>query len=518
MNPTPLLLRRPILLLLACGLLFHLPWLAGPFGFGENNINATFFFGPFAQHWEKFGWLTLRGAPLGATALTLPETVGAGFPYFNHPPGFAWLCCLLGTAEWQLRLPCVLAVIASGPLLFALLRSRLGAGPAWLAGLLVMIAPGTAYAAVISYESVVIAFGLLLLLAHEHTAAGDRRWRMPLVLAAALGVWIDWAFVFYVAALLPWSLPAAPRELLRRLWLPAAAAAVSLALVFAWRLWAEANPELPPPGPTQETIGRTLHRAVFGGPPWGAFFAALGDRLVDAFSRTGLGVALLGLPLALRACPRLVVALLLPPLLNFGIFRSHSMGHLMFAAYAVPPLAVLVAAVPHTLRRWRPAATVAVAAGALVAAMVGWHTVEFERGATSPLLARVAAALSRMAAEPLPQGHPDPGDDRPPLVATNSPQIPPYYVTSPRVLLAPVADPRQLDAQRAGPARIVYVHFQNELHEPGKPPLVAPDQPLRDFLAPFPHIDLPEFVGEWPMGHGRTIVIRGAGAWFVPRR
>lgn len=514
-----LLLRHPICLLLACGLLFHLCWLLAPFGFYE--INAGYFFGPFAQQWDRFGWLALRGAPLGANAVALPQTVAQGFPYFNHPPGFAWTCSLFGTAEWQLRLPCTLAILASGPLLYALVRPRLGTAPAWFAGLLVMIAPANAFGAVISYESIVIAFGLLLLLAHERGAGGDRRWRALLLASAVLGIWMDWAFAFYVAALLPWSLPANARTLLRRLWLPCTATALSLLGVLLWRAWAEANPALPPPQAAQETLAATLQRAVFAGPAWGPFFTALGERLADGFSRPWLAVALLGLPLALRCTPRLLLTLLLPPLLNFGIFRSHSMGHLMFAAYMAPPLAVLAANVPYTIACWRRlpplAPVVATAVAAFVIGMAGWHTAEWKRGATSPLLQRVGRSLSELVTTPLPESL-SASDDREPLVASNAAQCYPYYVTSPRVLLSAVLDPVHLQAQRNGPARIVYVHFQNELHEPGKAPLIAPDQPLRDFLAPFPHIELPELVGEWPMGHGRTMVVRRASAWFVPRQ
>ncbi len=494
--------RLAVPLLLAFGLALHLCWIAAPFGFHE--INAGYFFGPFAQHWERFGWFELRGTPLGASAVALPETPQQGHPYWNHPPGFAWLCSLAGTAEWQLRLPCVFAAIGSGPLLFLLARPRLPAAAALLAGLLVQCCPAIAFSAVVSYESVVIACGLLLLLLHER-ARQSRRAALGAAAVAALGLWMDWAFGFYLLALGLWSLPARGRVWLVRLARPAAAAAASLLGIVAWRAWAGGAPLLPPPQPGHESAVAMLVRALLVAPPWGLWLELVGDRLRDGFGPALLLAAAAGaLPAVLRA-PRLVGTLLLPALLNLLVFRNHAAGHVMFFAYAGPPFALAAAHLFALAARWRSAAAVAAALGLALVGATTWYTAEWKRGAVSPMFRTLGATLSRLAEEPSPDG-----DVRPSLVATNATQNYPYYVRSPRVLLSPVVARAAIAAQRGGPSRLRYVYVDTEMRVPGQPVQRAGDVELRAWLGGFPSRALPELVGAWQLGHGIELVVHGA--------
>ena len=52
-----------ILVLVLLGAMFHAPRLSRPFG--AADINAGMYFGLFVKTWEDFGFVELRGLPLG---------------------------------------------------------------------------------------------------------------------------------------------------------------------------------------------------------------------------------------------------------------------------------------------------------------------------------------------------------------------------------------------------------------------------------------------------------------------
>jgi hypothetical protein len=213
------------------GLWLQGPWLAAPFGFLENN--AGYFFGPFAQSWERFGFAALRGIPLGPFEVW-PEAPARGYCYFNHPPGTAWLYAALGSAEWQLRLPSVLATIAAGMLMALLLLPRLGAWAAVLGGIAVQALPVVAFAGQMSYEPPVLALGLLLFWGMERAADKARGGMLAAAAAAAIGPWLDWSFGFFVLGLPLVHGQRRLREIGRRILVPWCLSLASLLLVLAW--------------------------------------------------------------------------------------------------------------------------------------------------------------------------------------------------------------------------------------------------------------------------------------------
>jgi len=495
--------RLAVPLLIAVGLGLHLPWLMAPFGF--HDINAGGYFGPFAQSWHRFGFFELRGVPLGAWILTIPMSPAEGLPYWNHPPGFAWVTGAFGSAEWQLRLASLLGVIASGPLMFAFARRHLGSAAAFIAGLLVLAAPTVAFYSVMSYESLVLSLGLAMWLLHERVGrGGGTATRLGVLVVCFVGTWMDWAFGFYVLALLPLSLPAGFADLARRLWRPWLVYFVALLLIVLWIWWSKQAAGLPPPRAGATLADRAGH-AVFGGPPPAVFFANLGRTLCEAFTLPVLIVAAVGAVPALWKMPRIMLTALLPAVLNIGIFRAHSANHVMFVAYLAPAVALAAACLLQQLGRLRPMRPpVVLAAVALVMTMV-WHSWERKRGASQPLMARFGTAVSEIADAPSPDA-----DTRSVLVATNVPQYYPYYISSPRVLLTPVLSHAELERQRGAAARLRYVYVQSEVRMVGEPPVAPPDEPLRAWLQQFPRHELPQLVGDWPLGHGDVFSVLGA--------
>jgi hypothetical protein len=347
-------------LLAALGALLHAPWLDRPFG--PMEINGANYFGVFARNWERLGFQTLRGVPLGFRDV---DSIAQGSPYWTHPPGFAWLSAALGSAEWQIRLPTALGHAAAAVLAFALLRAALPPIAAALGGLAMLAAPVLAFYSLASYENAVLPLGLLawLALRNAHAASTRRTWRGLLVAACLIGPWMDWAFGFFCIAMLPLVASRDWRRTVRRLALPWCASLASLLAVVGWTAWAAGAPSLP-----ATDFGELLRGLLRGSGGGGApALARHVENLRLGFSLPVLALALAGLPFFARAAPRLALAMLVAGMLNAAVFPANTAGHVFYWAYLAPLVAGGVAGLARIGGRRR-----AWIGAALASAAIGW--------------------------------------------------------------------------------------------------------------------------------------------------
>lgn len=484
---------------LVAGCLLQAPWLCLPFGFLEEN--AGFFYGPFAQSYERFGFWALRGAPMGPFEVW-PLDPSGGYFYFNHPPGTFWLCSALGTAEWQIRLfPC-LALLASGALWTLLLRPRLGPWPAAAAGIALQAFPVAAFGSLVSLEPFVLATGLLLW--WGATAArdglGSRRWT---AVAACVGPWMDWSFGFYVLALPLLR----PHRGLGAAWagvrMPWIVSLASLSGVFAWMSWAKAATLAGSHGHSEGLV-EMLQRALQARTAIGDFVTGAGAQLADGFTGFGGLAALLGFAFGLRSCRRLAVVALVPAALHVLAFSNHAATHLMFWCYFAVPASLgvgaLVGACGSSPRfSWlAPLVFLAAMAEPLRASL------RHKQSATVPLLRDLGATLAteaRAARSDLAE---------PTMVATNAFRSYPYYVASSKVYLGPVTDPAIVENAQKGGGKIQFVYVAAELEaaDGTVAPLAAPA--LLAWLERFPKRELSHLRGRWPFGKDGFAIVRDA--------
>jgi len=480
------------------GVAMQLPWIAEPFGFLENN--AGFFFGPFAQSYERFGFFELRGIPLGPYEVW-PESPRGGYSYFNHPPGTAWVHAALGTREWQLRLPSVLATIASGVLLAMLVRRRVAAVPAAAAGMALQAFPVLAFGSQVSYEPLVLVCGLALWLAFLRAQDGERGAKAWLALAAVLGPWADWSFGFFVLGLVAFAEAGSVRQVVQRLAMPFFLAGASLLGVLAWVAWAKTAPFVAPAGGQSETAAAMFLRAIGTWPAWDVLQGAVWTNLADGLTEAGCLATLLGVALLSRSDRRLAFAALVPATSNVVLFANHATTHLMFWCFFVVPAGLGVAALVHACRniawlRW--AVLVSLLAQPIAVA------VRFKQSATAPVFRELGEALARAAEEPRMDGA------EPTMVATNAFRSYPYYVASQKVYLGPVTSPELLENGRRGGGRVQFVYVAAELEaaDGRVAPLASPE--LLTWLQGFPKRELPQLRGRWPFGKDGFATVRDA--------
>ncbi len=421
----------PPLLLLAVALALHLPSLRAPFGPGE--INAGVFFGPFAQAWEHFGFAEARGVPFACSPYGNPQEAMA---YLNHPPGAFWIHAACGTAEWQLRLPGLLASIAAALLLYALLKPHVGAVASCAAGMFLLLAPVIAVYSQVSYEPLVLAAGLLLFFLFESAFTLQQQWqrrlaKLCLLVVAFLCVWLDWAALFFVLGLFV-LVPGRPKaDALRLAGLALGMAVAGVASVCVWQLWAVHAP-LFGTGRTGGDLGNIVQSALLNRPAFADFMAHCTARLSEGFG--GL-LPFLALPLGLLMLPggvwRVIAALALPALLNPLLFANHAEGHVFFFAYCTPLLAAAWCGL-LLLRARFPLSTCALTALVLLPLLS--MTVQGLTASRHPWFRNLGHELDRLTVEQR--------ADAAPVtyrIHTNLPYAYPYYYKSPGVVLGSTA-------------------------------------------------------------------------------
>jgi mannosyltransferase len=347
---------------------------------------------PSRELWHVFGLILvaicLRATRLGESLWY--DEIAAWLAFGTHGPGAivgnffepsnhvahtlaTWASVVfLGTwtdsFEIALRLPAFLASLASVAAVYALARRALGPGGALIAAALVAVWPVSVLegAEARGYSMMILAAALsswLVVAMQERESA----WGWCLyALICALGVWAHFVTAFVPighAVWLGWRARAAG-ELGRAV---RGAMALVLAGVLTLLLYAPALPDL--------LAHRGDYVAARGDEPrlWGAegwhAFLQLGGSWYAWVAWPGLVLAGMGL-WRLRADRRLravaVPALLGLPVLVVIVLVAGSWMYARFCLFCVPGAALLAAAGIDRLRRWRPAAALAV--GAVVAA------------------------------------------------------------------------------------------------------------------------------------------------------
>jgi hypothetical protein len=382
-----------VLLILGSAATIDLPWIRAPFG--PNEINSTSYFGPFAQSFARFGFGALRGIPVAGYGL---GDLAAGVPYLNHPPATAWLGSL-GTAEWQIRLPFAIAQALAGCALFAILRRKLAAWRATLAGCILVCLPVFAFYGRTIFDAFTVLFGLLVFLFFELAAEAEgprrRLWAAFLALSGFLGIWVDWPFVFWLGGLAAFIPGRDFRARARLFAVPCLAAALGAGAVLGWQKWALSNPGLPfALPPPQRSILSAILEAY---PPLGDFLRGLATCFVEGFSPTALAAAALGLiPLAARA-PRIVAGLVLAGCAHVTIIATHSRTHEAFSSDFGPLVAAAACSFPLLPGRVGRGVAVLVALAALGGAAA--TSVARLREADTTFLRDVGGVLDRLSAD-----------------------------------------------------------------------------------------------------------------------
>lgn len=332
----------PPLLIVFVALVVHLPRIAAPFGPGE--INAGTFFGPFVQAWDHFGFVETRGIPFACSPYGDPK---AASPYLHHPPGAFWLHWLAGSAEWQLRLPGLAAMLLAALLLYGLVKRLAGPLPALAAALALLIAPVLAVHARVSYEPLVLAAGLAAFMAFEESFRLPKRAQRSVAKCAVLAAvfcatWMDWAGFFWAVGLFA-LVPGKPRaDALRLAALAFASATLAAASVFVWQVWAVHAPELAAARATMD-LDSILNAAVLDAPGLGSTLTSFRERIAEGCGGMLPFLALLpGLLMLDKRLARLFLALLIPAVLNVLVFRRNAEVHVFYFAYFAPAAALLL--------------------------------------------------------------------------------------------------------------------------------------------------------------------------------
>ena len=481
-----------VLLILCAGAAINLPWIRAPFG--PNEINSTSYFGPFAQSFARFGFGALRGIPVAGYGL---GGLAEGVPYLNHPPAVAWLGAL-GTAEWQIRLPFVIAQALAGCALFAILRRRAAAWRATLAGCVLVCLPVFAFYGRTIFDAFTVLFGLLTLLffdlASESEGPRRRRWAGLLALAAFLGIWTDWPFVFWLGGLAAFVPGAGFRRRASLFAIPCLAVALGVAAVLGWQTWALSNPDLPfALPPPQESI---VSRILAARPPLADYLRGVGTRCVEGFSLAALAAAGLGLlPLAARA-PRVVAALVLAGLGHITVFAAHARTHPTFSSDFGPLVAAAACSFPLLPGRIGRAVAILVALAALAGAAAS--SVARLREADTTFLRDVGGVLDRLSADVRTDG----SIERLYRVRHNLPHDFPYYIRSPftRPRVRTVDEVRrELDQPNPNGLRYLWFDVATTPESLGSAFRIEPA--LASWLAGFPSRPLPDLV--------RTLAVPG---------
>jgi len=454
----------------------HAPGIHRPFGVHENN--AGNYFGVFARNWERHGFGRLRGAPVGPY---VTDDLAHAQPYLNHPPGFAWLVASLGSDEGALRTVTAIGHAATAMLLFVLLRRRLSSGASAVGAAAALAMPGLAFYSQVSYEALVLPWGLSLFLACDPLLPPSRGRHAAASVVALTGVLLDWQFGLWVLALVVWvgtrPLVAATGGYGKRARLlsPWLAAAFGIGLMLVWRRWVRATPGLPP-GAGLDLADLAVVVTLW--PPFLEWASACAHLWLACFTGGVLAVAAAGAWILLRRMPGLMLALGMPGLLWVVALPAHASSHAMFHVGLTPVVAASLAAAACAHRGLALAAVAA-------CAWAAWQSHAVAETARTPFFAILGDTLSREAE----------AAERGTVVGHNAPFAYAYYVASADVILPPICDASLLEnARTALPKRRGLSYLYLEAHGAAVAALgsLRPSPQLSAYLAAFPRRRCPE--------------------------
>ncbi len=377
-----------------------LPWLGRPFD--ANETNAGWYFAAISRNFAEHGLLELRGCPLLYTGL---DDTRFGFPYLTHPPGTFWFYALFGPEEWKMRLGSLLATAVGALGLFALARRRFGAPSAALAACLYCAFPATAVYAQLTYETVVSAFGLWMLVALTalRDTSAERPWRRRVLqvtgfVCAFGGTWMDWTFASYCLAAAPLAWCGLRfRATIGTLLAPAIGAVAAAAGVFAWKAWLKGAPALPKLD-AAVSVGDTVSGVIAERPDAAVYWRAFGEHLVDCYTTPMLAACALGTWFLLRRDWRLGIGMLAAGIFVPLLFGQHVVNeHRLFFAYFAPLFALLGGGLHVWLTRF-PKPAIAIGTLALLA-IPTWSSLDTRIEGATPFFRDFGETLSAAAAE-----------------------------------------------------------------------------------------------------------------------
>ena len=333
----------------AAGFARHRPDLDMPWDDTLASINGSYYMGRITKLWHRIGFDVMRGEP----CLSALPDVGAGRPefrepYHHHPPVFPWLLYLstskFGMTERGLRVvPIMFSALTAALLVFAFGR-RLGLPAGGVAGVLFLTLPMTFfYGWMPNPESATLFFVVATIVFHEALRTRGFVGYLPVAVALFVATQMDWQGSFAAAAILFLELTRhrADRRFGRTLKMSLVVGVITAAVtlgVFAWwrgslglaidKLVAVAGASA---GEAEAGASWTMwfrHQAQF----WGALFT---------WPPTVFAVAgLFWLPFRVvaygDATARLLLAFLVPGVLNVALFPGHAFDHDFWWFYATP--------------------------------------------------------------------------------------------------------------------------------------------------------------------------------------
>ncbi len=505
-EPTP---RQGLIALCVLGLAFHLPRLFRPLS--DIDACAGPYFGVFFRNYEAYGFWNLRGMSLWRQLFPAPEMAE---PYLTHPPGLWWTMYALGGDEWAMRAPTIVGAILAACCLYLIVRPKLGAWPALVAGALLLGGPAMAVYCQLSYEPVSTGIGLLMCLSTlrvmEASDAARQKWRIVQVASAFVGTWMDWSFGMYCFALVPLTASSNVRTWFSRLLPPGIATVVAVSTVIAWQKWALASPSVTAP-PDAGGVVQQFRENVLTRPDTGEYLRKIAHWMRHSMGIPMLATALLGVAVFFQRSPRLTMTLLVGGASHWLLFAGHALGHPHFFCLTTPFVAASAAALWTGLASRAPRAGVFVIAAITVTTWL--ITYAHDRRTDSSFQRDLGAAINDAARVRDAEGQPT---DEKIGVMTNFAPVWAAYVDEPTAFVVyPITDVAALESvRRDRPYR--YVHLTVE-----KPPGVPwndPDPVLAAWLEQFPKRELRGLEQHiYDAGYGWDWNVTGAAVYEVPR-
>lgn len=449
--------------------------------FDATEPNAGLFFGTTVGNLTRHGFEALQGVPMLYTLLDVPHEFGT--PYLTHPPGLTWLFWICGSAEWQMRLCTLVATVVGAWCVMALTTRRAGQIAGVIAGCAYCVFPALAAFGQVTYASVILALGLLMLTALDRLA--DREAPPGRLRAGALhvltfstalvGTWVDYMFAAFclgAAALCFGPL----RTWIRTLAAPASGAVLGLATTLLWkRSVADPRPAMRSP-----SVGEIIDEVILTRPAWDDYIDTLMQSLTAGFPLPVLLVALAGVLTLAQRRPRLTMALLTVAAFAPVVFATHiATEHHSLLAYAAPLIAVGTGIIGSEITRSSAVPLTRIALLLLLLGLPLSATLQIRGEGRTDHFARLGAALSSLSIEREAAG------TRRYLVLHNTFSYGAYH-TNENAFFTPILDP---DLIAGGQDRVPAAHGIRYLHLQHSGAAIPPnprEAELRAYLEQFP--------------------------------